>query len=173
MGTQPSHDPLLATVADVLREALGGLDGIRAAFVFGSMVRGDTRPDSDVDVLVVDEEVSREVMGGALLEAESLLGREVGVKRYTPDALARKADLLLAAPPLHLRLALDGGPDIPRHFEVDEPIHVVAAGEPGEQPVLVLVDTPDEVVGDADVERAGKADEDVDVVLPHRMTATR
>ena len=76
--------------ADVLREALSGVEGIRAAFVFGSTVRGDTRPDSDVDVLIVEEGMPLAAIGRATAEVQSLLDREVDVKRFTPASLARR-----------------------------------------------------------------------------------
>lgn len=34
----------------VLRDALRGVPGVEAAFVFGSAARGETRPDSDIDL---------------------------------------------------------------------------------------------------------------------------
>jgi DNA-binding Lrp family transcriptional regulator len=40
---------------DVLREALSGVSGIQAAFVYGSTMRGDTRPDSDIDRFIMEE----------------------------------------------------------------------------------------------------------------------
>jgi len=36
----------------LLRAALMGVPGVEAAFIFGSLARGDARPDSDVDLLV-------------------------------------------------------------------------------------------------------------------------
>jgi predicted nucleotidyltransferase len=78
--------------ADVLREALTGVDGIRAAFVFGSTVRGDARPDSDVDVFILEDGMPLAAIGRATAEAQSLLDREVDVKRYTPATFARSAE---------------------------------------------------------------------------------
>lgn len=78
--------------ADVLREAFSGSRGIDAAFLHGSRARGDARPDSDVDLFIVgDPRSSRELRRGPLLEAESLIGRELDVTEYTPEQLADRA----------------------------------------------------------------------------------
>ena len=41
----------------LLRAALVGVPGVEAAFIFGSLARGDARPDSDVDLLVYGEQI--------------------------------------------------------------------------------------------------------------------
>ncbi len=54
--------------------------GARNVRLFGSTARGDSRPDSDVDLLV-DLEPGRSLfdLGGLLSEVSELLGREVDV----------------------------------------------------------------------------------------------
>jgi predicted nucleotidyltransferase len=76
--------------ADVLREALSEVEGIKAAFIFGSSVRGTARRDSDIDVFILEEDVPLASLGRATLEAQGLLERPLDVKRYTPATLARK-----------------------------------------------------------------------------------
>lgn len=52
-----------------------GITGLR---VFGSMVRGEARDDSDVDLLVtLAHGTSALALGGLLLDAQELLGRHV------------------------------------------------------------------------------------------------
>jgi predicted nucleotidyltransferase len=75
---------------EVVREVLRDVPGIRAAFVFGSTVRGTSRPGSDVDVLIVEEGMPAAAIGRAMIEAESLLDRPLDVKRFTPATLAEK-----------------------------------------------------------------------------------
>lgn len=66
-----------AGLADVLREGLSTLRArLTLALVFGSMARGDERPGSDVDVLLVGELGFGEVVR-ALHEAQSSVGREI------------------------------------------------------------------------------------------------
>lgn len=81
-----------ADPSDVLREAFAGSTGIDAAFVFGSRARGDARPDSDVDLFIVGEPASaRALRRGPLLEAESLIGRDLDVIEYTPEQFADRS----------------------------------------------------------------------------------
>lgn len=78
--------------ASVLRDALAGVPGLDAAFVFGSMATTtDVRPDSDVDLFVVETPaVDRRALHHQLVEAGMLLGREVNAIRYTPQSLAER-----------------------------------------------------------------------------------
>lgn len=112
-----------ADPADVLREALSGLEGIRAAFIFGSTVKGDTRPDSDVDLFLVEEpEIPLVVMGHIMLDAEVLLDREIDVIRYTPEKLAQR---FVGPRNWFLRRVLSG----PKLWLVGSEEHLVAVPE--------------------------------------------
>lgn len=54
--------------------------GVTRLRVFGSIARGDARPDSDVDFLVeIGTETSPWFPAGLILELEQLLGRRVDV----------------------------------------------------------------------------------------------
>ena len=69
-------------VADVLREALAPLGAkVRAAFVYGSVARGDERARSDLDVMVVGEARFGDVVA-ALAPAQESLRREVNPNVY-------------------------------------------------------------------------------------------
>jgi predicted nucleotidyltransferase len=74
-------------VREVMRIALGPVNGIRAAFVFGSYARGTNTGESDVDVLVVGNGVPRGELTRHAVEASMLLGREVNPLVYSPDEL--------------------------------------------------------------------------------------
>ena len=72
-------------VADPLRAALAPLqDRITAAFVFGSIAKGTDRAESDVDLLVVSDELAYADVYEALESAETTLGR-----RVNPTVLTR------------------------------------------------------------------------------------
>ena len=60
--------------------------GVQRIRVFGSMARGDARPDSDVDFLIeVGPQHSAFFPGGLVVDLEALLGRRVDV--VEPDGL--------------------------------------------------------------------------------------
>lgn len=64
-------------LADILRAALEPLSGrIEAAFVFGSVARGEEGPASDIDLMVVGDAGFDEVVG-ALYPLHERLGREI------------------------------------------------------------------------------------------------
>jgi len=82
----------VADPADVLREALVDAPGIEAAFIYGSTVRGDARPDSDVDVflLVRGEEATR-TRRRQISEIEFLIGRPLDVVEYSAATARERA----------------------------------------------------------------------------------
>ena len=63
-------------LGDVLREALEPLKGIETAFVYGSVAKGDERPTSDVDLLLIGAPDADHLHEG-IRKAEEALGREV------------------------------------------------------------------------------------------------
>lgn len=79
-----------ADPAEVLRESISDVPGIEAAFLFGSMARGEPHADSDVDVLVLGDEIPRRALGKSTSELSALLGREVNVVRYTRGDFSRR-----------------------------------------------------------------------------------
>lgn len=83
---------MVKTVAgvDVLRPALGELaDRIEAAFVFGSVARGEEGPESDFDLLIVGDVTLREVVA-VLGEAQEEIGREVTPTIFPVAELRKK-----------------------------------------------------------------------------------
>jgi predicted nucleotidyltransferase len=86
-------DSLVAAYApaDVLRDVLRDVPGVEAAFIFGSVARGDARPDSDIDLLVYGDALGEGDLGGALLDAALVLDRPVDAKRYDRARFLRDA----------------------------------------------------------------------------------
>lgn len=106
--------------AEILREALVDAEGIDGAFIFGSTARGDTRPDSDVDLFLIGSEEARKGIGGLLLDAEFLLRTQLDVIGADEELLAERVRSdhwflrrVLAEPKLWVR----GGPEVIRHLE--------------------------------------------------------
>ena len=78
-------------LADVLRQALApASDRIRAAFVYGSIAKGEDTATSDVDLMVIGEGLTYADLFGTLEEASAKLGRKVAPTIYSPKELARR-----------------------------------------------------------------------------------
>jgi predicted nucleotidyltransferase len=81
----------VADPADVLREALVDAPGIEGAFLYGSAVRGDARPDSDIDMfLIVGEEQPTRTLRRQISEAELLIGRPLDIVEYSTDTVRQR-----------------------------------------------------------------------------------
>ena len=57
---------------------------IDTAFVFGSLAKGEERPDSDVDLMVVGE-LDHFELGETLERLKAELGREIDLNLYSPQ----------------------------------------------------------------------------------------
>lgn len=82
-----------AGIPQVLAEALSGLQGrIACAFIFGSVARGEEQPGSDIDLWVVGDITTSDLLP-ALTQAEKATGRPVNPTIYPPAELAEKCGL--------------------------------------------------------------------------------
>lgn len=93
----PLHDELASIVRKTfglvgpLREALEPLVArIRAAFVYGSVAKGQDTASSDVDVLLVADDLSYADVMAALHPLGEKLGRDVNPTIYTPAELRKR-----------------------------------------------------------------------------------
>ncbi len=78
-------------VADHLRTALAPLaKRIRAAFIYGSVAKGSDTASSDIDVLIVSDDLSFPEAIQALTKAEREVRRSVNPSVYAPDSWRRK-----------------------------------------------------------------------------------
>ncbi|MFZ4539117.1 nucleotidyltransferase domain-containing protein [Propionivibrio sp.] len=78
-------------LADVLRTALTDVASrIQIAFVFGSVAKGTDTASSDIDLMVVAEDLGYTDLFEGLAAAEVILGRKVNPTVYTPAELAEK-----------------------------------------------------------------------------------
>lgn len=78
-------------LAGPLQEALAPFrDRIQVAFVYGSVAKGTDTAQSDIDLMVLCEDVDYADLYGALQEAEATLRRPVHVSLMTPAEWNRK-----------------------------------------------------------------------------------
>lgn len=78
-------------LAGPLQEALAPFrDRLQAAFVYGSIAKGTDTAQSDIDLMVLCDDLDYADLYGALQEAEATLGRPVHVSLMTPAEWNRK-----------------------------------------------------------------------------------
>jgi len=114
----PIYDELRSIIrktvglVSVLRAALEPLaDRIEQVYIYGSHARGDERPDSDVDLMIVGNVTLRE-LSPHLREAGRTLHRVINPTLYTPEEYARELnanDSFVARVHTGERLDLIGG----------------------------------------------------------------
>lgn len=73
---------------ELVREALRGIAGVDAAFVYGSQAKGTARADSDVDLFVLGDTVDKRALHRSLMQVAVLTGRQVNPGLYTRMKLA-------------------------------------------------------------------------------------
>lgn len=78
-------------LVDALKEALAPFqESIQAAFVYGSIAKGTDTAQSDIDLMVICDDLSYADLYGALQEAEATLRRPVHVSLATEVEWKRK-----------------------------------------------------------------------------------
>ena len=78
-------------LADVLRDTLAPLaERINFAFIFGSVAKGSDTAASDIDVLVVSDDMAYADLFNALSAAEETLGRKINPTLYGAVEFERK-----------------------------------------------------------------------------------
>jgi predicted nucleotidyltransferase len=78
-------------MADVLRQGLLPISGkIAAAFIYGSVAKGTDTAKSDIDVLVIGDDIAYPEVYSALMTAEKQLGRKINPSIYGKEDMLRK-----------------------------------------------------------------------------------
>ena len=78
-------------LAEPLREALAPLAmRIRAAFVYGSVAKREDTASSDIDLMLISDDLAYPDLYAALEEVSTRLGRTVNPTIYTPQELAKR-----------------------------------------------------------------------------------
>lgn len=76
-------------VGEPLRRALAGAEGIDAAFIYGSVAKGNERGTSDIDLFIVGKPDQMKLASG-LREAEKRLDREINLTVMGSDEWRRR-----------------------------------------------------------------------------------
>jgi predicted nucleotidyltransferase len=63
---------------------------IQVAFVYGSVAKGSETAASDLDLLIIGDDISLEEVGSALADIEAELGREFNPSVYSTEDFCRK-----------------------------------------------------------------------------------
>lgn len=78
-------------LADVLAEALSEVsDRISVAFIYGSIAKGSDKADSDIDIMLVSDNLGYADVMELFTETEALLGRAISPAIYTMKELRQK-----------------------------------------------------------------------------------
>jgi predicted nucleotidyltransferase len=81
-------------VVEPLRDILEPLaERIELALVYGSVAKGEDTASSDIDLLVVADDLTLEALYTALAQVESDLARKVNPTLYTPAEFARRREV--------------------------------------------------------------------------------
>ena len=72
-----------AGAGDRIRQALRGVQGIQAAFIYGSCADGRVDAQSDIDLMVIGE-AGLEQLSSTISQLEEALGRSVSIVSYSP-----------------------------------------------------------------------------------------
>ena len=78
-------------VSDLLKEALEPIHAqIEVAFIYGSVAKGEDKANSDIDLMVIGNDISYADLFLLLEKAQAKLGRQVHPTSYTLEEWARK-----------------------------------------------------------------------------------
>ena len=78
-------------MVEPLRRALSAHRGkVRAAFIYGSIAKGEDRAESDVDIMVIGDDLAYSDYFDGFLDAESKLNRPIHPIFVSPDEWAKK-----------------------------------------------------------------------------------
>lgn len=78
-------------LADVLKEALKPLEEkILIAFIYGSIAKQADRVDSDIDIMLIGNDLTYSDFFNTIADAESKLGRKINPTFHTPKEWAQK-----------------------------------------------------------------------------------
>ncbi|MGH2453235.1 MAG: hypothetical protein ACRDF5_05660 [bacterium] len=78
-----------AALGDLLRDVLNDVEGMEAAFIFGSVAEGREEPRSAVDLMIIGKP-SLDRVHASLKDAEDAMGREVSLTTMSKEEWIRR-----------------------------------------------------------------------------------
>lgn len=69
-------------IEGILKERLQGMTGVRFAFLFGSYVKNEFKPESDVDIVIIGT-ISEDRLVNLFRNIEAIIGREINYHIYS------------------------------------------------------------------------------------------
>lgn len=103
-------------VADILKKALQPfISQIKRAFIFGSVAKGQDTAMSDIDLLIISNELSSSDLYRQLAPIEENLGRKISLSIYRPTEFQKKIESKN-----HFLVSVMAGPKIELVGEDDE-----------------------------------------------------
>jgi predicted nucleotidyltransferase len=93
--------PIFEELRGIVTKTMGAADPVRAALrplarridlalIYGSVARGEDRAESDIDLLVVGNDLTLEDLFRRLTPVEKKLGRKINPMVYTPEELLER-----------------------------------------------------------------------------------
>jgi predicted nucleotidyltransferase len=78
-------------LADPLRIALGQyIDKIKVAFIYGSIAKGTDTTESDIDLMLISDQLAYPDLFASISELEKQLGRQINPTIYTGEEFRKK-----------------------------------------------------------------------------------
>ena len=79
-------------IVPTLQHALKGIRGVGAAYIYGSLAKGEADASSDIDLLIIGQP-EQSALASEIRRAEKMLHREVNYTLLKPQELKRKLNM--------------------------------------------------------------------------------
>ena len=95
------HSPIFSELRSIIQKTIGVTDVVRTAliphkdrifwaFIYGSVAKGTDTAESDVDLMVISDQLSYSEIYEILSEAERMIGRKINPTLYSPAEFQAK-----------------------------------------------------------------------------------
>lgn len=72
-------------VIKLVKDAVLEVEGVKVAFIYGSFAKGDERPDSDVDIFLIGDDIDENKLVLGISDLEKKIFKEINYTRYTEN----------------------------------------------------------------------------------------